>query len=239
MRIWKVSVARWQFTLVLFALLVAVGLNSLFNIPRSEDPEFHVPIPTVVAVYPGADPKDIEQLVVDPLEDAINELDDIKRIDSRSLDGVGVVQVEFQWHTDADDVYDEVVREVNRIREQLPADLASLEVRKAGSGLVNIVQIALVSEDAGYRQLKDLAEDLRDSIETVPGVRRSEVWAVPHPEVRIAVDLERMGRSGVTLGQVGRQLAADPVELADHIVILVVRVLVPVEFDLHDADAVQ
>jgi multidrug efflux pump subunit AcrB len=67
---------------------------------------------------------------------------------------------------------------------------------------VNIVQIALVSEDAGYRQLKDLAEDLRDSIETVPGVRRSEVWAVPHPEVRIAVDLERMGRSGVTLGQV-------------------------------------
>ena len=201
MRIWTVSVERWQFTLVLFGLLIAVGWSSLLNIPRSEDPEFHAPIPTIVAVYPGADPGDIEQLVVDPIEDAINELDDIKRIDSRSLDGVGVVQIEFQWHTDADDQYDEVVREVNRIRDQLPADLASLEVRKAGSGLVNIVQLALVSETADYRELKDLAEDLRDSIETVPGVRRSESWAFPEPEVRVAVDLERMGRAGVSLGQ--------------------------------------
>jgi multidrug efflux pump subunit AcrB len=201
-RIWKFSVEHWQFTLVLFGLLIAVGINSLVNIPRSEDPEFDAPIATVIAVYPGADPKDIEQLVVDPIEDAINELDDIKRIDSRSLDGVGVVQVEFQWDQNPDDRYDDVVRELNRIRSQLPADLAALEVRKASSGLVNIVQVALVSEDADYRELKDLAEELRDSIETVAGVRRSEAWAIPQPEVRIAVDLERMGRAGVTLGQV-------------------------------------
>jgi len=209
LRIWKFSVERWQFTLVLFGLLIAVGVNSLLNIPRSEDPEFHAPVPTVVAVYPGADPQDIERLVVDPIEDAVNELDDIKRIDSRSMDGVGVVQIEFHWHTDADDVYDEVVREVNRIRSQLPADLASLEVRKAGSGLVNIAQVALVSEDADYRELKDLAERLRDSIETVPGVRRSEAWAFPEPEVRIAVDLERMGRAGVTLGQIERAIRGE------------------------------
>ena len=209
MRIWKFSVERWQFTLVLFGLLVAVGVNSLLNIPRSEDPEFHAPVPTVVAVYPGADPTDIERLVVDPIEDAVNELDDIKRIDSRSMDGVGVVQIEFHWHTDADDKYDQVVREVNRIRSQLPADLASLEVRKAGSGLVNIAQVALVSEDADYRELKDLAERLRDSIETVPGVRRSEAWAFPEPEVRVAVDLERMGRAGVTLGQIERAIRGE------------------------------
>jgi len=209
LRIWKFSVERWQFTLVLFGLLIAVGVNSLLNIPRSEDPEFRAPVPTVVAVYPGADPQDIERLVVDPIEDAVNELDDIKRIDSRSLDGVGVVQIEFQWHTDPDDVYDEVVREVNRIRSQLPADLASLEVRKAGSGLVNIAQVALVSESAEYRELKDLAERLRDSIETVPGVRRSEAWAFPEPEVRVAVDLERMGRAGVTLGQIERAIRGE------------------------------
>jgi multidrug efflux pump subunit AcrB len=201
-RIWKFSVERWQFTLVLFGLLIAVGLNSLLNIPRSEDPDFKPPIPTVVAVYPGADPQDIEKLVVDPIEDAVNELDDIKRIDSRSMDGVGVVMIEFHWHTDPDDKYDEVVREINRIRAQLPPDLAALEVRKAGSGMVNIVQMALVSEDASYRELKELSEELRDSIETVPGVRRSESWAFPQPEVRVAVDLERMGRAGVTLGQV-------------------------------------
>ena len=202
MRIWAFSVRRWQFTLVLFALLVAMGVNAFRNIPRSEDPEFNPPIPTIVAVYPGADPVDIERLVVDPIEDAINELDDIKRMESRSLDGVGVIRVEFQWDTDPTEKYDEVVREVNRIRPQLPADLASLEIRKMGSGLVNIVQLALVSEQADYRELKELAEDLRERIETAPGVRRSETWAFPEPEVRVALDLERMGRAGVTLGQV-------------------------------------
>ena len=199
MRIWAFSVRRWQFTLVLFGLLIAVGVNSYLNIPRSEDPEFHAPIPTVVAVYPGADPADIESLVVDPIEDAISELDDIKRMRSRSMDGVGVIQIEFHWDTDPDEKFDEVVREVNRIRGELPDDLASLEIRKAGSGLVNIVQLALVSDTASWRELKELAEDLSDAIETAPGVRRSETWAYPESEVRIAVDLERMGRAGVTL----------------------------------------
>jgi len=202
MRLWEFAVRRWQFTLLLFGLLLGMGYSTLRNIPRAEDPEFHAPIPIIVVSYPGADPADIERLVVDPLEDAISELDDIKRMDSRSLDGVGIIQVEFQWDQDPDEKYDEVVREVNRIRAELPADIANLEVRRAGSGLVNIMQVALVSADASYRELDDLGRALSDQIETLPGVRRSEVFALPEPEVRIAIDLERMGRAGVSLGQV-------------------------------------
>src|SRR5512137_1358165 len=202
MRIWAFAVQRWQFTLLLFGLLIAVGITTLHNIPRAEDPEFHAPVPIVVVAYPGADPADIERLIVDPLEDAISELDDIKRMDSRSLDGVGIIQVEFQWDQDPDEKYDEVVREVNRVRGELPADLASLEVRRTGSGLVNIMQVALVSADASYRELDGLGRALSDELETLPGVRRSEVFALPKPEVRIAVDLERMGRAGISLGQV-------------------------------------
>ncbi len=202
MQLWAFAVRRWQFTLLLFALLIAVGLNALHNIPRAEDPEFHAPIPIIVVAYPGADPADIERLIVDPIEDAISELDDIKRMDSRSLDGVGIIQVEFQWDQDPDEKYDEVVREVNRIRPDLPPDIADLEVRRTGSGLVNVTQVALVSPGASYRQLDELGRTLRDEIETVPGVRRAEVFALPKPEVRVAVDLERMGRAGVTLGQV-------------------------------------
>ncbi len=202
MRLWEFAVRRWQFTLLLFGLLLGMGYSTLKNIPRAEDPEFHAPVPIVVVSYPGADPADIERLIVDPLEDAISELDDIKRMDSRSLDGVGIIQVEFQWDQDADETYDEVVREVNRVRGELPADIASLEVRRTGSGLVNIMQVALVSADASYRELDQLGRALSDQLETLPGVRRSEVFALPKPEVRIAIDLERMGRAGVSLGQV-------------------------------------
>ena len=209
MRLWAFSVRRWQFTLLLFALLIAVGISAWRNIPRSEDPEFHPPIPIIVVAYPGADSADIERLIVDPIEDAISELDEIKRMDSRSLDGVGIIQVEFHWDQDADDKYDEVVREVNRVRGDLPPDIASLEVRRTGSGLVNIVQVALVSPDAGYRDLDELGRALRDDLETVPGVRRAEVFAVPEPEVRIAIDLERMGRAGVTLGQLEQAIRGE------------------------------
>ena len=202
MRLWEFAVRRWQFTLLLFGLLLGMGYSTLKNIPRAEDPEFHSPVPIVVVSYPGADPADIERLIVDPLEDAISELDDIKRMDSRSLDGVGIIQVEFTWDQDADEKYDEVVREVNRVRAELPPDIANLEVRRTGSGLVNIMQVALVSADASYRELDDLGRALSDQIETLPGVRRSEVFALPKPEVRIAIDLERMGRAGVSLGQV-------------------------------------
>jgi multidrug efflux pump subunit AcrB len=201
-RPWEFAVRRWQFTLLLFGLLLGVGYTSLKNIPRAEDPEFHAPVPIIVVAYPGADPADIERLIVDPIEDAISELDDIKRMDSRSLDGVGVIQVEFHWDQDPDEKYDEVVREVNRIRADLPAGIASLEVRRTGSGLVNIMQVALVSADASYRELDQLGRALSDQLETLPGVRRSEVFALPQPEVRIAVDLERMGRAGISLGQV-------------------------------------
>lgn len=202
MRIWSFCVRHWQFTLLLFGLLIAVGINAFHNMPRSEDPEFHAPIPTVVVAYPGADPVDMERLVIDPLEDAIGELDDIKRMDSLSMDGVAILQIEFQWHTDAEKKYDDVVREVSRIRSDLPKDVASVDVRKTGSGLVQIMQLALVSEDASYRELKQLGERLRDQIKTVAGVRNSEVWAYPDPEVRVAMDLERMSRAGVSLGQV-------------------------------------
>src|SRR5512134_1288474 len=202
MRLWEFAVRRWQFTLLLFGLLLGMGYSTLKNIPRAEDPEFHAPVPIIVVAYPGADPADIERLIVDPLEDAISELDDIKRMDSRSLDGIGIIQVEFQWDQDADEKYDEVVREVNRIRPDLPPDIADLEVRRSGSGLVNIVQLALVSPSASYHELDELGRTLRDEIETVPGVRRAEVFALPQPEVRVAVDLERMGRAGVSLGQV-------------------------------------
>lgn len=202
MRIWAFAVRRWQFTLLLFGLLIAVGVTTLHNIPRAEDPEFHAPVPIIVVAYPGADPADIERLIVDPIEDAISELDHIKRMDSRSLDGVGIIQVEFHWDQDPDEKYDEVVREVNRVRPDLPPDIADLEVRRTGSGLVHIMQAALVSPDASYRELDELGRTLRDEIETVPGVRRAEVFALPKPEVRVAIDLERMGRSGVTLAQI-------------------------------------
>ena len=210
MSLWEFAVKRWQFTLVVFALLIATGVTTLSLIPRSEDPSLTFPGSFLVITYPGADPDDMEQLVVDPIEDALNELDEVKKIERSAMDGLATVRIEFTWGVDADRKYDEVVREINRLRPSLPADILDIDVREFKPSLVNIVQLALVSEQADWRRLQGLAEDLEEAVESAPGVRRADSWAYPRPEVRVAVDLERLSAAGVTLGQVMAAIKAVP-----------------------------
>ena len=210
---WAFSVRRWQFTLVVCALLAAMGVAAFRDIPRAEDPSLTFPGASVVVVYPGADPTDVEKLIVDPIEDAINELDDVKKIESECLDGLGVVHIEFYYGVDPEQKYDEVVREMGALRAQLPPDVASLEVRRFKPSLVNIVQMALVSETAEWRQLQKLAEDLQDLLETVPGVRKAETWGYPESEVQVAVELGRLAGAGVPLRQVMETLRAQNVTI--------------------------
>lgn len=202
MRISEFSVRNWQFTVVLTLMLAAMGLNSFFAVPRSEDPSFPIAIFPIVAVYPGASPTDVEQQVADPIEDALNELEDVKEIRTRVEDGLAVVLVEFEADVDADDKYEEVLREVNTLRPTLPADLRSLEVEKTNSADVNIVQVALVSGALPYHALEEMAERLEERFERVPGVRQGEVWGAPAREVSVALDLGRAARLGVTPQQV-------------------------------------
>ena len=202
MSLWEFAVRRWQFTLVLFLLLAGLGAFAVQGIPRSEDPNFPIPVTRVIVSLPGADPVDIERLVVEPIEDAIAELDDVKEIRSSSRDGLGVLSVEFDWSVDADDKHDEVVREINALRTRLPADIHDIEIRKSNPSLVNIVQIALIDRGAGALALKRAAEDLEELIEGVPGIRRAETWAYPQPEVRVSLDLPRLAALGLDLGTV-------------------------------------
>lgn len=189
MRLAAFSVRNFQFTLVLFALLSAVGWHAWQKIPRGEDPHFPIPVVTVVAVYPGADPADMEKLVADPLEDAINRIDDVKDIWSDSEDGLAIVRVEFDWSKDPEKKYDEALREINAVRAELPDGLASLDITKASPGLVNILQLALVGPNGDPRAMREVAERLQDRLEQVKGIREVELWGLPEAEVQIALDL--------------------------------------------------
>ena len=87
------AVRRWQFTLVAFALLTMLGINAFLSTPRSEDPHFPIPTMIVRAVLPGAEPAELEQLVADPIEDALSGLDDVNTITSTSLDGAAIIDI--------------------------------------------------------------------------------------------------------------------------------------------------
>ncbi len=69
MKISESAVKNYQFTIVIFLLLIALGVWSYVKIPQAEDPEFPISIFPVIALYPGASPADIEQLVVGKVEE--------------------------------------------------------------------------------------------------------------------------------------------------------------------------
>src|SRR5215831_12246475 len=96
MRITDFAVKNYQFTLIVFVMLVAIGVNSLINMPRGEDPDFQSPQFAVVVSYPGTGPKDMEELVADKIEKKLNELDDVKRITSKIDDGLAVINIQFK-----------------------------------------------------------------------------------------------------------------------------------------------
>ncbi|MCU0407658.1 MAG: efflux RND transporter permease subunit [Bacteroidales bacterium] len=202
MKISESAVKNYQFTIVAFLLLVALGIYSLVNIPQAEDPEFPISIFPVIAIYPGASPADIEQLVADRIEESVNELEDIIRIKSEIKDGVAVIVVEFSPETDPDKKYDEILRQINTISDELPSDLYSVEVLKIQAGNTNIVQSALVSESAGYMELGRYAERLRDQLAAVEGVRKAEAVAYPVREIEVAVDLARMAKLNLSLTRI-------------------------------------
>ena len=202
MKLTEFSVKNWQFTVVLFAMLAALGATSLLTISRGEDPPIDFPTFTIVAVYPGASSGDLERLVVKQLEDTLHRLDDVRSLKSNIRPGVATVQVEFEPDKDADKKYDDVVREVNALRTVLPPELARLDIFKASTLDVNIVQVALVSPLASYATLDSLGEALEDRLTALPGVRTAERWGVPERQVLVDLDLGRLAALRLPVGQV-------------------------------------
>jgi multidrug efflux pump subunit AcrB len=194
MNIASFSVKNSQLMLVLFAMAIALGVNTLFTMPRAEDPEMQAPFFPIVAIYPGTSPQDMEELVVKPLEERIMELEDLKEVSATINDGVAIMMVEYKYESDVDEKYSELVREVNATRDELPEGLMSLEVRKVTPTDVNILQMAFISENASFSTLKQYAENLKERLEKVKSLKNIEFFGLPDEVVKVDLKLDRLAQ---------------------------------------------
>jgi len=205
-------VDRWQFSAVLFTLLVALGIGAIISIPKSEDPITEFPGVAVAVILPGADAEQMERLVAIPIEDQINGIEDIREIRSASRAGLAVINVEFEWGADAEEKFGEVVREINVVRATLPDGVVDIRMRRYNPAQAAIVQMALTSDDASFRQLEAYAKGLRDALERAPGVQQSDVWGAPPAEVRVAANLDQLAAYRLPLAAVAEALQREGVD---------------------------
>lgn len=193
------AIRNHQFTLIIVVLFTLLGVLSFQTMPRSEDPQFDFPLVIVTVAYPGTSPLDMEKLVTDPIEEELNELEDIKDIQTRIMDGVTIVDIEFDFGVDPDEKYDDVIQAIAKIRADLPGQIHSIDIQQASPTDVNVLQVALLSETASYREMRYQAERLKKIFTRVAGVKRASAMAFPDQQVQVTADMAVMRELGLSL----------------------------------------
>lgn len=204
----RLSLQHSPFTIVVFIALLVLGIGAFLRMPRQEDPIILVPGAVVYVVYPGAQPTDLEELILEPLEQAVNELEGIRYLRTRAENGLAVVNVEFDYGLDPDQTYTDVVEKVNGVRSQLPEGIAEIQFRKRSNNNTVMLQLALVGARADYAELEDWGEALRKQIQRVNGVKLAQVRGIQEEEVQIVPNLTKLSQSGISLTQLGRLIEA-------------------------------
>jgi len=199
MNISSYAIKNSQFTFIMVVMIVVVGVSTMLSMPRAEDPEMRTPMFPVVVVYPGTSPKDMEELVVKPMESKIYGLDDIKRIKTTILNGLAVLTVEYKFESDYDSKYQELVREIGGLRAQLPSDIYNIDIQKVEPSGVNVIQLALISQNASRKALKKVAEDLQDELEKIPSLKDVKISGLPEQLIRVDVHSDRLAQMHIPL----------------------------------------
>ena len=209
MRLPRLAIDNRSFTWMVFIFLTLVGARSFINMPRTENPEVTVPGSSIIVLMPGAGPMDMESLVALPIEEAMNELDDIKQIITDIRDGIAVISVEFEFDSDADEKYDEVVQQVNSIRNELPDEILRLETWQWSISDMSMLLLALISEDAPYNEMEQVSDELSKRIEKIRSVRKVNTYALPEQEIHIHLDFEKMAMVNTTLDHITRAIVSN------------------------------
>ena len=213
MKLPSLAIKNAQFTITIVTLLVLVGIVSYFNMPRSEDPQFDIPITLIEVIYPGASPKDIETLVVDPLEEEFADIDNIKKIESQIKSDGARIEVTFHYGTNPDLAFNNVQLAVSSVKPSLPSGVQDLLVLKATPTAVAIVQLALWTEPTDYKQMEFYAKLLEKRLEAIESVKKADVWGYPQQVVAVDLDLTLLQHHNISITQVTQLLQGRAVNI--------------------------
>jgi len=175
----------------LIVVIIIFGLASYFSLPREAAPDIPIPFIIVSTVYIGVSPADMENLVTRPIEKEIKGLENIKQITSASGEGFSMIIVEFNPKADLDDALQKVKDRVDRAKGELPDDAEEPLITDIAFSDFPIMLIN-ISGNYGLEKLKDLAEDLQDLFETIPGVQEAKIAGGLEREVKVNVDPQKM-----------------------------------------------
>ncbi|HCG7159498.1 TPA: multidrug efflux RND transporter permease subunit VmeV [Vibrio parahaemolyticus] len=179
----------------LFIVILAIGgVTSFLELGRLEDPAFTIKDAMIVATYPGATSKEVEEELTYPLEKEIRKLLYIDRITSTSSNGMSQIMVSMKMDYGPDElpqIWDEMRRKINDLQPTLPQGVQSLQIID-DFGDVYGVMLMLTGDDYDYVELKRYADHLRREIELVDGVGKVDIAGDQQEMLFVEISLDRL-----------------------------------------------
>lgn len=193
------AIRRRKVVLGVAAIAAIFGLFAYLAMPREADPEIPYPFISVAVPFPGVSPEDAERLLVKPLELQLQNLQGLKEMNAVARENVAVVTLEFVPEFNRDKALADVRAKVDLARARFPPDAEQPIVEEADSSLDPVIGIVLHGA-APERELFRISRDLKERLETLPGVLGADVSGARDEMMEVTVDPVRMEAYNVTVG---------------------------------------
>ncbi|MCF6405678.1 efflux RND transporter permease subunit [Chitinophaga filiformis] len=209
MNIIKSSLKYKHVTLSVLLLLFAIGVNSLFNMPRREDPKITIRQGLVIAYFPGANSVQVEDQVSRKLEQYLFQYEEVDKSKTYSTtkDGVVVVNVELTENVKQPDIFWSKLRHQLLVSRQidLPEGVRG-PIVNSDFGDTEAMVIGLESNSASYEELKRYAQRLEDYLRTIPAASKIKRIGEQQEEIVVSSTSEKLSQYGVSTDQVVKLL---------------------------------
>ncbi len=209
MSIYSSAVKKPVTTIMIFIAVIVLGIYSVIKLPVDLYPEIEFPAITVFTTYPGASARDIETNLTEPIEDALNTVDELKEIRSVSRDNLSIVTLEFEYETDLSEAANNIRDGLSFVRDELPEEAEEPNIFKFSSSRMPIQMFAITAEE-NYEGLEKLLEEkLVNPLNRIDGIGSISVIASPKREIAVEFNPRRLEAYKLTIEQIGNILAAE------------------------------
>ena len=185
--------------------LVALGIFTMIEINREAFPNVNLDKIQIDAVYPGASPKEVEQLIITPIEQELRALNGIDKMISMSFPASGRITMEVDPDSsNRIQLSSEISLAIDRAT--LPTDLPNEPfVTEVDGSVFPVIRLA-ISAPISELDLKRLGDDIKDDLLNIDGVARVLIQGDRKAEIRIIADQERMQQQRVSVGEMANAL---------------------------------
>lgn len=195
---------------LLMILIIGLGVLSVFTIKKEIMPKIDTRMIRVIQVYPGAAPSEVEKGIILKIEEAVKDVDGIKRIEAHAYDSAANIMIEVRQGYDVDTLLNEIKIQIDTI-SNVPNEAEKPIISKVG-WVAHAVQLQIYG-DINEHTGKLLAEEMKQELLAMDEVGKIEIHGVRDSEISIEIDETLLRKYGLTLGQVARTISSGSVDL--------------------------